>query len=171
MDQLIIKADKIIRVEWSNWNEICSLVPGVISEENQGKTDDSGDALWFLIPPNFSAVCLEDGVTPVGQTAYKGDWLLRINNKILVVRSTEHQELKTQAPEVVDLEYIKYRYPKFSKWQHYNGPIYIILGHMNMKSPSRPDYPPYIRYANVNNHEEYCRKVSDWDRSMTRLEL
>ena len=53
-----------------------------------------------------------------------------------------------------------------SLWQHKNGNLYQVLLFANVYS-DREDYPETIIYKNINNGKVYCRKLSDWHRSMT----
>ena len=50
-------------------------------------------------------------------------------------------------------------------WRHRNGSLYVVVGISNEHS-ERPEYPPRVEYANVENGRRWSRSLSDWHRSM-----
>lgn len=61
------------------------------------------------------------------------------------------------------------KYPINSVWTHTNGNKYRILMITNTDS-TNSDYQPTVVYQGENN-KLWSRLLSNWDRSMTRLEI
>lgn len=56
-----------------------------------------------------------------------------------------------------------------SKWRHTNGRVYLVYVIANEHS-TRPEYPPTVVYYSERQGTWYARPVSDWARSMTRID-
>lgn len=56
-----------------------------------------------------------------------------------------------------------------SAWEHRNGNIYRVVMYTNRATDRQDEYPTTIVYRNVNNNENYSRRLVDWERSMTWL--
>jgi hypothetical protein len=56
-----------------------------------------------------------------------------------------------------------------SLWKHKNGNIYEVLMITNLES-ERPEYPITVVYCNARNFKVWSRPLSEWHRSMTRIE-
>lgn len=62
------------------------------------------------------------------------------------------------------------RKPKIgSVWKHKNGNEYIVILYANEESLNETDYPVTIIYENTKVHSVWCRRLSDWYRSMTEI--
>lgn len=59
--------------------------------------------------------------------------------------------------------------PVNSVWQHTNGNQYQVAVITNATS-IKPNYPPTVVYFNVINDTWWSRPVSEWARSMTRID-
>ena len=56
-----------------------------------------------------------------------------------------------------------------STWRHKNGALYKVAVITNVGS-TRAEYPPTVVYFNVMTDTCWSRPVSDWHRSMTRVD-
>lgn len=59
--------------------------------------------------------------------------------------------------------------PVNSTWRHKNGNIYKVAVITNVGS-DRPEYPPTVVYSNTAVDTWWSRPVSEWHRSMTRID-
>ncbi len=57
-----------------------------------------------------------------------------------------------------------------SYWRHKNGNVYRVTAITNT-SHERPEYPPTVVYVNTENGTIWSRRVADWSRSMTRIDM
>jgi hypothetical protein len=59
-------------------------------------------------------------------------------------------------------------WPKIdTRWQHHNGNLYVVQGYANVEVDRQDLYPTTIIYKNFYTGSVYCRKLIDWERSMT----
>jgi len=55
-----------------------------------------------------------------------------------------------------------------SLWAHRNGNKYKVIALANTRTERPKEYPVTVVYENINNGAVWCRKLSDWHRSMTK---
>jgi len=55
-----------------------------------------------------------------------------------------------------------------SLWAHRNGNKYKVIALANTRTERPKEYPITVVYENINNGAVWCRKMSDWHRSMTK---
>lgn len=55
-----------------------------------------------------------------------------------------------------------------SLWQHTNGNQYKVIALANTRTERPEEYPVTVVYENINNGAVWCRKATDWHRSMTK---
>tara|TARA_R110002033_G_scaffold170862_1_gene214529 strand:- start:52 stop:339 length:288 start_codon:yes stop_codon:yes gene_type:complete len=56
-----------------------------------------------------------------------------------------------------------------SFWRHNNGIMYKVIALANTRTERPKDYPIMVVYENIHNQAVWCRKLSDWHRSMTSM--
>ncbi len=56
-----------------------------------------------------------------------------------------------------------------SFWRHNNGIMYKVIALANTRTERPKDYPIMVVYENIHNQVVWCRKLSDWHRSMTSI--
>jgi len=55
-----------------------------------------------------------------------------------------------------------------SFWTHKNGNKYKVIALANTRTERPEQYPVTVVYENINNGTVWCRKATDWHRSMTK---
>ena len=55
-----------------------------------------------------------------------------------------------------------------SLWAYRNGNKYKVIALANTRTERPKEYPVTVVYENINNGAVWCRKLSDWHRSMTK---
>jgi hypothetical protein len=60
--------------------------------------------------------------------------------------------------------------PIASEWKHRNGNHYGVIGHTNIHTRYPEKHPITIIYENIDNGSIWSRPLSDWHRSMVRVD-
>jgi hypothetical protein len=59
---------------------------------------------------------------------------------------------------------------KFSLWRHTNGAEYMVIALANFETAYPDIYPITVVYESCSAGTVWCRPLSDWARSMTKIE-
>lgn len=88
------------------------------------------------------------------------------------IHTNEALHIETDKIEGFEFEPWELDFPDvFSLWRHKNGNAYIVRGHANTKNERNDEYPQWVEYANYHTGENFGRKLVDWYRSMTPINI
>lgn len=58
-----------------------------------------------------------------------------------------------------------------SIWEHRNGNKYKVIALANTRTMRPEEYPITVIYENIVSKEVWCKKASDWERSMNEINM